>query len=164
MVLIALGYNSRVGKDTAADHLVEKFGYEKYSFATKLREITNTITPQKNGDLMQDVADVVKKHMGYNYFVSYLHDQIGLCDPSDNIVVTDVRYKNEYIMLQSLGFIFVRVTREDRPIDRNQNHDSEHQLAHSWFDHNIDNNGDIEALKQKIEEIVLHEYELFRSS
>lgn len=44
-MLIGLNGVSRSGKDTIADYLVERYGFKRYSFAGKLRELALAVDP-----------------------------------------------------------------------------------------------------------------------
>ena len=71
-----------------------------------------------------------------------------------NIVVSDVRYRNEADMIRRLGGVLIRV---DRPsLGENQDtHESEIDLVDYDFDYVILNDGDVGSLNQKVDRFCL---------
>ena len=112
---IALSGLKRSGKDTIGEHLVSKYGFYRYAFADKLKEVAKELFPEefkktdKPVELLQWLGDKMRER-DPKVWVKYVVRQIGEeRGPEDNIVVTDVRYPNEVSILKELGFIVVRV-------------------------------------------------------
>lgn len=72
-------------------------------------------------------------------------------DPSDNVVIADVRYPNEFDLVKSLGGRMVKVT---RPGHDPYGHPSETSLTGFEFDAVIDNHGSLVELETQIVELV----------
>lgn len=71
------------------------------------------------------------------------------------IVITDLRYPNEFDRLRAEGFHLIKIHRKDRPpIGRDPNHLSEIALDNHTFEHNINNDGSIEEFGEKIYELL----------
>lgn len=68
----------------------------------------------------------------------------------DNLVITDLRFPNEYDKIKSLGGSAWRITRPG--IDAVNAHKSEKAIDHLEFDYNVDNSGDMEHLRGQVQE------------
>lgn len=78
---------------------------------------------------------------------------------SQNIYVSDVRYDNELEALQKADFICIKLLRNTGDKDRvgtgNLNHQSENSISDEYWDIVIDNNGTLDELYTKIENVLL---------
>ncbi len=157
---IALGCQSRVGKDTFADHAVDLHGGVKLAFASRLYAITNNIQQtlgmvvQKDPTLLQRQGTELRAYYGDDLFASKIHDDITALvarDPNTNIFVTDLRCPVEFDMLQKLGFTMIRVIKPGRVIDRDANHSTEVGLANHEFDYVITNDGDMDFYMSQVD-------------
>jgi hypothetical protein len=72
-------------------------------------------------------------------------------DGDQPIVVTDVRYENEYLDLIEQGFTTIRITRAGLPADT---HVSETDMDRFVVDHCIENNGTIADLHRAVERVL----------
>lgn len=163
---IALGHEARVGKDTFADRMnAQLIGVISIAFGEKLKKIATHIQSEldqpieKDPILLQLEGALLREHYGKDVFVRSVENRIKAANPDANIVVTDARYQNEMNALNYLRFTTVKITRNDRVIDRNPNHESERALANSHFDHVIENNGSIEEFHEKIDQLLLELYQ-----
>lgn len=163
---IAFGNKARVGKDSACDYLIEKYGGEKLRFATPVYGLAGAIQDfmglprKKDPALLQWVGVGMRQLYGDNVWSSIVRKHIDVIAhnaPSDNgessrnIFVADMRFINEADMLREAGFVLVRIDRPDRPIDRDPNHISETELDNYKFDYVVENNGSLEAFYRSIE-------------
>jgi len=74
-----------------------------------------------------------------------------------NWIITDMRFPNEYEAIKAKGGICVRVIREsNKNVDNSLVHSSELALQHYNFDYIITNNGTIEELTEKVQEMLKH--------
>ena len=153
-MLVVIGCQSRVGKDTFATRFVEKypdtlvlsFAQSLYEAAFGLQKTLN-VEAKKDPVLMQKLADLIKETYGNDYFSKIVKERITRSlaeNPSRNIVITDLHFKVELDMLSEFSFTSVRIIRPDRPIDRDENHASETELLGISFDFEINNDGDLE--------------------
>lgn len=162
-IRIAFGNKARAGKDTAGAYILNKYGGERLSFAETLYDISYDVLAslglpkQKNPALLQCLGGGLRARLYPEVWVDVVKRKILQTDtvaPDTNLVVTDMRYPNEMRMLKEHGFITVRVNRENRPIDRDPNHESEIALDSAEFDYTINNDGTVEELYEKIEKII----------
>jgi len=224
MNLIGIGFRARAGKDTIGNHLVNKHGYTKLSFAKALyEECENLILTHKFGDpwfywydnrkwfntisnsenLNRHSIEYLKDWL-YSQKILALYSEEGYLnyygmkkkDPQllqawgtdfrrerfsktywidqvkkeikelrrkgyENIVITDVRFNNEFEFIKKMKGEIWRVDRYDAKgnliidLSRDSNHLSETELKNRKFDLTIKNDGTIETLYSKIDEILI---------
>ncbi len=150
---IAFAGKSRSGKDTAAGVIkrinpntrVVAFSDRLYKCMWAIQDVLG-FEKKKDPGLLQLLGEGARGHYNPNIWVDIVEKEIG----PGPIVVTDVRYKNEYEMLRKRGFIFVRVKRSNRPIDRDPNHISEIDLDDVEPDYEILNDGTLEQFEAEI--------------
>lgn len=106
---IAIMGKAGAGKDLVADYLRDWHGFEKFTFADGLYDICRDYYNMETKDraLLQDVGAKMRE-VDSNVFVNRLFNKMKDCE-SDKIVVSDVRFINEYNALRDAGFIFLRV-------------------------------------------------------
>lgn len=95
------------GKTAVADHLIKKYGYERYSVADEVKRIAVRLFKMKEKDrkLLQDIGFQMRA-IRPSIWIDFLVDQI---KGKDRVVVDDIRYPNEYQALKREGFKIVRV-------------------------------------------------------
>jgi adenylate kinase family enzyme len=150
------------GKSTVADILVERFGYEKLSFAAPLKAGCAT---QTDRSLLQRVGAGVRE-LYEDFWVNLFLAEVARVTTFDSevdhplkaynqakIVVDDCRYPNEVQALKAHGFVIVRIaslqqTRIDRlkqngklQDDDQLNHESETALDEFHADYYLRNEG-----------------------
>ena len=142
MSKIAFGCQSRVGKDTAADHLISKYGGHKLSFAKPIYNILNyaiSTTGLKKGkdrEFLQMVG-MWGRDRDPDVWVNCLLRQVDKIPENENIFISDVRFPNEFDALQKAGFTCIRIIRD---AEKNTHISEISLLDHKW-DINIQNNG-----------------------
>ena len=152
---IALGHQARVGKDTFAEYVQSRKPIYIASFSRNLYRITEFIQRilkleiEKNTALLQFIGLGLREILSENVWIN----SIELPD-KENIIITDMRFPNEFEYLRSQGFITVKITRQNKPIDRNVNHISETALSNHLFDYTIENDGTIEEYYEKIDNLL----------
>lgn len=116
--------------------------------------------------ILQHVGtDVIRAHFHDDMWLASLENKLRKTD--DNIVISDVRFKNEVKMLRGLGAICVEVVRGDRPdwythaeandINKLQElgvHRSEYDWIGTDFDRTLDNNGTTDDLYRQIDQLL----------
>lgn len=151
---IAFGHKSRVGKDTCALYAAEILGINNtkiISFAKPLYEITNNIQQTlhkpitKDRGLLQNVGMMMRDYYGADVWVNILLDNIR--GYNGHIIVSDLRFINEYEALKKNGFYVVNVIKDN--IESSQ-HISEIELDYASFDYVVYNDGSLDSLKEKI--------------
>lgn len=137
---IALIGRMRSGKDSTAERLVSEHGYTRLAFADPLREMALRLNPivglhsapeTRLGDVVRVLGwDGAKEQFPeVRRVLQHIGQGVRDLDPdfwlrglkgryyaaqrakSAPVVITDVRYRNEVVMLEALGFATVRVTR-----------------------------------------------------
>lgn len=157
------------GKDETARYLVERYGFRRYAFADKLKEIVRDLWPEafkeaKPRTLLQAVGQCLRQ-VDPDVWVNYLLRCIEAERPL-RAVVTDCRYRNELELCNEKGFLPVVVVcpdevrnarlaaRGDRPLSAEEAaHPSEneaYETAVQWAKEGravvLDNSGPLEKL------------------
>lgn len=108
------------GKTTAAQYLVDNYGFKRYSFAQKLKDICVDMgwmpAGTKDRQLLQEFGTDVMRAWRPNVWVDYLIYRI----TSDNMecaTVDDCRFLNEAEALRKIGFTIVRMINDSGSID-----------------------------------------------
>jgi len=116
----------------------------------------------------------ILQHVGTDVIRGQFHDDMWLASlenklrkTDDDIVISDVRFKNEVAMLRKLGAICIEVTRGDRPdwyntaldgnvsmLEKLKVHRSEYDWIGTNFDHILDNNGSLDELYAQVELLI----------
>jgi dephospho-CoA kinase len=99
-------------------------------------------------------TDYKRKLISDSYWTDKVLQQIqdAINDDIQLVIITDVRFPNEYNFINSLGGILVRIS---RPIINADNHPSETALdsVNNWH-HIILNTGTIDDLEPQVEELI----------
>lgn len=168
---IAFGCEARVGKDTSAAYLANKLNemqkqtsmrYETsvLSFAEPLYNILHHAQRVcgfeigKDRKFLQWVGTDWARSIKSDVWVNLLVERIGRLSRRD-IIVTDVRFVDEFEALKKLGFVMVRLIRTEKS-EQVAIHASETSAANAdlpW-DHIIDNNGSLEKLHSQLDQFI----------
>jgi len=161
-----IGY-SQSGKDTIASILVEKYGYTRIAFADKIREFLYDLNPMvacsptgylqdlvnlvgwedakkepQVRRLLQDLGVSARKIVDENIWVTLA---LGNIDVNQRVVITDVRFENEAVMIKLMGGQLWRVKRIGvGPVN---DHVSESELEGYKVDQIFVNNGTLKDLE-----------------
>ncbi len=177
MTLIGLSGYARSGKDTAAQALAQD-GFQRIAFADLMRDFLYRLNPivgkhesWRVADVIDDVGwDGYKTHeLGYE--IRELMQRLGTecgrdllgeniwvdsalrnLDKSKNYVVTDCRFLNEAYAITKRNGYLIRINRPG--VGPANDHSSEISLDDYKFDAVISNDGEPEALRNKILEVV----------
>lgn len=179
MIISFTGY-SGVGKDAAAQFLINECGYTRVAFADPLREMLYALNPivgyKSRSGIMIDVKTLVdelgwdeakRKHQEVRELLQRLGTEAGRnilganiwvdtairkVEALEKVVITDVRFPNEACAILNKSGIVVRITRQGyAPIN---DHISDAGLGDYWISHTIENDGTLEDLREKIMELV----------
>lgn len=162
------------GKDTIGDYLVTNYGFTRYGFADKLKELAEQADPMIGDDslaelIYRDGWDIAKKEntevrtflqnlghgarqvFGDTFWIDRVFDQ----DLPLRTVITDVRYENEFYAIRRNGGYIIRVNRD---VELVNNHITE--VGHLDFDvdFTIDNNGSKRDLYDKIIDLMYKKF------
>lgn len=161
---IMINGRSLVGKDETADYLVSKYRFKKIAFSEPLYWIHNNIfrQKQKNRKLLQAIGQFGR------FFYRDIWIKIALWKSKkyENVVWSDVRQENEYLIGYQNGFIPLRVKADlNTRIERCKQRDGIEPDISLWekpvetgadnfFYNEIENNGSLEELYQKIDKVM----------
>jgi hypothetical protein len=161
----------RSGKDTSAEFLVNKYGYDCYSFAQPLKDMISVLLhcvdcndryytemhkeeniPGINASyrkLTQTIGTEWGRHMiDDNIWVNMLEVNT---EYVDKVVISDVRFDNEAKWIKNNGGIIIKVSRPG--LQHVDNHVSEKGVDESYIDHFITNEGTVDDLYHKLDVI-----------
>lgn len=176
--IIAICGNKRCGKDVLANHIVEKYGYTKISFAEPLKNIVKMlfnftdeqvgliegandekdtldikwgITPRK---ALQFIGTEVLQNKIQELLPDIKRDYFAniLLDKLENnktYVISDLRFIHEYEKIKHIDLEIIKIVRPD--INSCEEHLSEKEYIHIPYNYEIVNNGTIEEYIQKFE-------------
>ena len=176
-LIIGLGYKKKRGKDSAAVRLIDKYLFHRIAFADSLKAAIKNIfsftEAQLNGEEKEhvdyfwsitprEVLQLFGTQLARNGYrddiwikslerkVIKLREQYTNC----NIVITDVRFKNEIDYIKNLGGYTVRIDR-NIPGESLSTHPSEIELdSYNQWDFVINNNGSLSDLYAQIDSIM----------
>jgi hypothetical protein len=168
-LIVGFAGKARSGKDTAGAYLVDNYQFLRYSFAQPLKDATkimfhltdkqieNKEKPaepwgRSPRELYQKVGTDIARNIDVNVWVKgaeiFKND-----NPGRSIVITDVRFSNEAFWIRDQGGIVVYLQSETRGIYENGEHSSENGMKGDDVDIIIQNDGTINALHEKLEEL-----------
>ena len=116
----------------------------------------------------------ILQYVGTDVIRGKFHDDMWLASlenklrkTTDDIVISDVRFKNEVKMLKNLGAICIEVTRGDKPnwyndalsgntsqLELLKIHKSEYDWIGTDFDYTLDNNGTLDDVYTQVETVL----------
>lgn len=70
------------------------------------------------------------------------------------VIVTDVRFKNEFEHLKSKGFYLIRLVRDDSAVINHVSETNQDSIKDDEFDYIIYNNGSLDDLKLEVQKLV----------
>ncbi len=174
-VLIGLCGYAGVGKDTAAEVLIEEFGYKRVAFADPIRDSVIALDPyishqgefHRLSDFMADqggweaakdneevrrLSQAMGTEVGRNILSHDLWVLLAETRLDDRTVVTDTRFPNEARLIRKHGGILIRV---ERPGFGPVNAHLSDRASEKWtYEHRIQNDSNVESLHQKMRELV----------
>lgn len=153
-IRIAFGCQKRVGKDTAAEFFESQLGATRLSFAEPLYDILEFACERLGFDYKKDrkflqwVGTEWARDKDPDVFVNLLIATVQKCYPTQDVIVSDVRMKNEFRKLKENGFTMVRIIRDKDEVDE---HASENDLLYcDEWDYIINNNGSLEEFYKSL--------------
>jgi dephospho-CoA kinase len=106
-IRIALSGKIASGKTALAHYVVETYGFTQLSLAFRLKQLATELFQQqgKNRALLQALGERMRQ-IDEHVWIRYVVKQI---PPDKNVIISDVRYKNEADTLRELGFKLIRL-------------------------------------------------------
>ena len=172
-MLIAICGRRRSGKDTVAEHLVKThgfrhhkisqplkdamaclFGFDASDMETDSKELVHpvwNVSPRKlmqyiGTEVFRENIQTVIPNIGDTFWIKRFAESVLRCDA--NIVISDLRFMNEYDYLKKEWGDKFRVLRIDRTHDE-CTHVSELEYLNIPYDMLIQNTGSIESLREQ---------------
>lgn len=172
------------GKDTLANHLIDKYGYKRIAFADPIKDICKIVfglsneqltsnlkeepdeywkvSPRKlmqfiGTDLFRNNTATIMPEIGDDIWIHVLVKKIAdelLINPHTKFVITDVRFDNELEYISKLNGLKIKVQRNN--IINIDNHVSESYIDKLNVDYIINNDDTIENLNHKIDKLLQH--------
>lgn len=178
-MLIGIMGRKYSGKDTIANYLSAKYGYQKIAFAEPLKKSCQVMFQFTDEQLEEDKevvdeywgitprqvfqyigTDVVRNGMenlipgiGNDFWLnSGMKKYHSLRDNGIKTVISDVRFPNELERIHKEGGVVIKVTRLS--LENSDSHASETQTDEMVGDYLITNDFDFDSLYEKIDSIV----------
>lgn len=166
-MIIGLTGLAQSGKDTAAQYLIQNYGFERRAFADKLKDFCYLINPELREAVDAVGWEAAKKIPVYRRFLQDVGHNARIVFGTDfwidqvlekreegyeeNIVVTDMRYPNEFERINWLGGWTVRINRPGLKMVNNHVTETQHLNLHVAFEVT---NGSFEQLYRELDEVV----------
>lgn len=115
---IAISGKAGSGKTALAKTFIEKYGFEHISFAKKVKQtamVVYNLTEEeafgknKNRELLQRLGQGLRENIDYDIWVNAVVNDINKKSLNDNLVLDDLRYKNEFKAMKENGFLLIRI-------------------------------------------------------
>ena len=172
MIVVGLGHQAQVGKDTAAGLLVSGHGFLRQAFADTLKDLARASDPiirdPFGGQPLSDIVDYygwekakedpqirgflqrlgvgAREVLGADVWVRPVLDRIQRGGRGSRWVITDVRFPNEFEALREIGANLIKITRAG-VVSNAGTHVSETALAAAEWDTVIQNDGSLKDLE-----------------
>lgn len=171
-MLIGILGRKRVGKDTSADYLIEKYDYQKIAFATPIKEACKLLFNFSEEDLIN--KDIIHpqwgvtprtliKWVGTDIFrikiqeiLPDVEDKfwaikcINKCGTlNGNVVISDVRHQNEIDKIRDNNGIIIKIINKNAEKDPDEDH-----IDALEGDYTIYNESEYNQLYEKLDDII----------
>ena len=114
------------------------------------KELGFSVTPRKMFQMIG--TDVMRKHFNQDIWVLVLKKKLNdYSIKNKNIIITDIRFINEYNMVSEIGGKMIKIIRTNM---HTYNHSSENNIDNFKSDFIINNNSSIENLYNKVRTIM----------
>lgn len=177
-IILGLVGDLAAGKGTIAKYLHEKYGANTYKFSTMLRDMLDRIYVEKSRENLQAISTFLRENYGQDVMSKVIAKDVE--QDTGNIVVVDgIRRPTDITYLQELdGFHLVYITadqktRWERLVTRNENPGDDKKSFEEFCrdeqaeaesliqklgekaEVRIDNDGGIEELYKRVEDILI---------
>lgn len=170
-MIIGLGHQSRVGKDTVGNYLVKEHGFNRYAFADVLKQAAYNLfriyglrdaayyeqNPVARNEKLDSInLTPVELWIAYGTKMREIYEYLWVDLVIESLilpaVITDVRYPNEARAIKDAGGVLVKVTRKGNPV-----HGSDKHMPPDYpWDHVIANDGSLRDLYFKVASLLEH--------
>lgn len=132
---------------------------KKYLFGSS--EFRNKVIPGafKNGSpltIRMALTDIGTDFKNYNYnlWLDVFNKKLAKSYKKSSVIVTDVRFKNEFDYLKQLGFYQIRIYRDEVVKSNHISETNQDTIKDSEFNYVVNNSGTLEDLKAQVVKIV----------
>lgn len=167
-MIIGISGKARAGKDTLADYLAQNYGFIKVAFADEIKvkccidfklsyeQLYGSLKETKDHRYDKTPREILQamgqfyRSINVNFWVDKCINKVSL---DKNYVITDVRRDNEYYAIKNINGKIIRINRDNilRGYISNSEDISETDLVNHDFDLNIENNGTLINLYNKLD-------------
>jgi hypothetical protein len=171
MPIIGLLGRSRVGKDTIADLIIKNYpqyqkvrlaapikaavkdlyGWDDTHLETNLKEEIDPAFGVSPREAMVYITNSMKSFGGDDFFWRRFEDQYKRGLLGKNIIIPDVRYRNDVESISKLGGIIIKIERKNASVPL---HAFESHIDNISYDVLITNDSTRRSLEEKIKEIL----------
>ena len=165
-MIIGLNGLARSGKDTAAEYIAWRYGFERYAFADPIRNMLRVGFGLTDWDFNEGKEDPLEEWgVSPRYMMQTLGTDWGRerlrsdCwlkvaqrNVRDNTIISDVRFNNEAQWIQDTGGLVIRITRDNAPTVAA--HVSENGISETLIAYEIYNIGTKQELYDNLDEIL----------
>ena len=170
MALIGISGRAGSGKDTAGSMLVNKYGFTRIAFGDYLKwhckkyHNWNGQKDEAGRKLLQEQGTDIHRTADNDVWVKYAKLDLDMLkvDGITNIVITDMRFPNEFDFVRENGGTTVRINGRKYDMGEAENHPSEIALDNHKFHYTIDNSSSVDELEKKIDYMLDAEISLGR--
>lgn len=169
-MLIFLVGPQRSGKDTVANYLVEKYGFTKLALADRVKELARELFGMDGKDrgLLIQLGTKMRE-IDPNVWINVLWKRyLNLREVSypiePNVVISDVRFQNEWKFFESRGGIGVSILAPREVREKREGYDPEFETdtteteLYSYVPHwYLPNVGPLEDLYQQVDSLMKRE-------
>ena len=158
-MMIGLSGYARTGKDTAAQILAER-GFRRVAFADRVRSLALRLDAPTRAivgalgweeakshayvrEYLQTLGMAVREEVGEDAWI-----RAALRDRRGDLVISDVRFRNEADAIRAAGGVIWRIERSG--ISAANGHVSEHEMDGYRYDSVIRNDGDLNGLHEAV--------------
>lgn len=171
-VKVALCGKLRAGKDRVANHLSNRYSFDRVAFGDELKRIYHELNPWVPADPKprseyQRFGQAMRELCGDDIWIRHTERKINESGSlSSGIVVTDLRQPNEYEWARANGFTIVRVTAPDELrlarakkagddfTEADLAHDTEQWVDKFDVDFEVVNDGTLGELYAKVDDVM----------
>lgn len=169
MLVGLVGY-PRTGKDALAERLVRDHGFQRLAFGDAVKNALLQIDPFYRGSLefletckaqnahetrekLQNVGQFIRE-MNPSYWVDWVKARLEVMAPGSKVVITDIRYPNEFHMVQEFSGTIVGINRPG--CQAVNDHVSERNTGDLLLvaDHSLINDGPLDTLVTDLLEVL----------
>lgn len=106
---LAISGKMRSGKDSTAAYLVRRYGFARYAFADRLKEVAQELFSMPQGVKNRHLLVELGRKMCEIDKLVWVNYVLGKMPLRQDVVISDLRFRYEYHALRAFDFVMVRV-------------------------------------------------------